>query len=345
MSNRAVAALMAAGTIWLSGSPVQALSSALDPLDDALTLLQSDPVAAVAALEPLSDAGDIEATASLASALEIAGGDPERSECLWAQALAGGSQNARLNIGMRRLLNDVETDDAEAFAMLQGLDEPQQTFAAYAMGRAYLFGQGVEQDLGRGSRLMALAVKNDPRNTDARFLLGRAYRNGWGIPVDAGAAFIHLKIAADAGDARAQWNLGMMLLSGEGVPADPALAYRYVRKSAEQGHEDGMISLAVMLALGQGVKPTPAEARLWYERAASQGSARALRGLGMMTFVGEGGESEPVTGAAYVEMAAEAGDSNAAIMLQRYAEPMSKLPRASINAVKAKWIEAHGAPH
>lgn len=344
MPNRAVAALMAAGIIWLNGSPVQALSSTLDPLDDALTLLQSAPVAAIAALEPLSAAGDVEATASLASALEIAGGDPERSERLWAQALAGGSQNARLNIGMRRLLNDVDTDDAEAFAMLQGLKEPYKTFTAYPVGRAYLLGIGAKQDLERGSRLLATAVENEPNNIDAQFLLGRAYRNGWGIPVDANAAFTHLKIAADADDARAQWNLGMMLLSGEGATANPTLAYRYVRKAAEQGHEDGMISLAVMLALGQGVKATPAEARLWYERAARQGSAHALRGLGMMTFVGEGGASEPVTGAAYVEMAAEAGDANAAIMLQRYAEPISKLDRASINAIKAKWIETHGAP-
>lgn len=335
---------LVAGAIWLTCSSVQAFSSALDPLNDALALLQTDPAAAVAALEPLSAAGDVEATASLATALEIAGADPERSERLWAQALAGGSQNARLNLGMRRLLNDIDTDDEEAFAMLEGLSEPQKSFAAYPMGRAYLLGRGVKQDLAQGSRLMATAVKNDPGNTDAQFLLGRTYRNGWGVPVDAKAAFEHFRIAADAGDARAQWNLGMMLLSGEGVSANPSLAYRYVRNSAEQEHKDGMISLAVMLALGQGVTPNPAEARVWYERAARAGSAHALRGLGMMSFVGQGGPSDPIMGAAYVEMAAEAGDANAAIMLQRYAEPISKLDRRSINATKAKWIEAYGRP-
>src|SRR5690606_40969510 len=88
-------ALLAVGTIWLTCSPVQAHSSALDPLSDALELLRTDPSAAVAALEPLVAAGDPEAAASLASALEFTGGDPERSERLWAQALRDGSQDRK----------------------------------------------------------------------------------------------------------------------------------------------------------------------------------------------------------------------------------------------------------
>lgn len=56
-------ALLAVGTIWLTCSPVQAHSSALDPLSDALELLRTDPSAAVAALEPLVAAGDPEAAA------------------------------------------------------------------------------------------------------------------------------------------------------------------------------------------------------------------------------------------------------------------------------------------
>ncbi|AYG94436.1 sel1 repeat family protein [Brevundimonas naejangsanensis] len=337
------AALLAAGTIWLTWSPVQTLSPAPDPLDDALTLLQTDPAAAVAALERLADGGDVEATASLATALEITGGDPERSEHLWAQALQGGSQNARLNIGMRRLTNDDPADDAEAVAWLEGLDEMYQPVAAYPLGRAYLFGAGVQRDLERGTRLIQTAVRADPGNFDAQFLLGRAYQNGWGVPVDRDAARTHLTLAADSGDPRAQWNLGMLLISG-GASSDVATAYRYVRQAAEQNFESGMISLAVMLARGQGVAPDAAEARLWYARAAEGGSAHALRGLGMMMLVGQGGASDPVKGAAYVELAAEGGDANAATLLRQFAEPLSQLPRADIDAAKAKWLRGHGAP-
>ncbi len=147
-------ALLAVGTIWLTCSPVQAHSSALDPLSDALELLRTDPSAAVAALEPLVAAGDPEAAASLASALEFTGGDPERSERLWAQALRDGSQNARLNIGLRRLMNDDPADDAEAIGWLEGLDAKYRPAAAYPLGRAYLFGAGVQQDLKKGTRLI-----------------------------------------------------------------------------------------------------------------------------------------------------------------------------------------------
>ncbi|MGX1692248.1 tetratricopeptide repeat protein [Brevundimonas naejangsanensis] len=343
MLKTGYAALLAVGTIWLAGSPVQALSPAQNSLDDALALLQTDPSAAIAALEPLVAAGDPEAAASLASALEITGGDPERSERLWAQALRDGSQNARLNIGMRRLMNDDPADDAEAIAWLNGLDAKYQPAAAYPLGRAYLFGAGVQQDLKKGTRLIQTAVRTDPGNVDAQFLLGRAYQNGWGVPVDVDAARTHLTLAADSGDPRAQWNLGMLLLDG-GAPSELATAYRYVRQAAEQNFESGMISLAVMLAVGQGVTPDPAQARLWYARAAENGSAHALRALGMMILVGEGGASDPVQGAAYVELAAEGGDANAAILLRQFAKPLSQLPRADIDAAKAKWVKDHGAP-
>lgn len=349
MMTSRLAALLAVGTLWLAGTQAQALSFPREPLDDAIVLLETDPVAAVALLETLSADGDVEAKATLAMALgsDLAGieSDPERSERLWSEALAGGSQNARLNIGTRQLLNDDPADDAAAFAMLQGLDTQFARPSAYPLGRAYLFGYGVEQDLAQGSRLMKAAVVADPDNIDAQFLLGRAYLNGWGIPANSASAFRHLKIAADAGDPRAQWNVGMMLLSGDGVGADEPLAYRYVRQAGEQNHEEGMISLAVMLALGQGVAINASEARTWYDRASRQGSAHALRALGMMLLVGEGGPSDPITGAAYVEMSAAAGDSIATSALQRYADLLARQPRTSVDAVKAKWSREHGPLH
>ncbi|MFA4950289.1 tetratricopeptide repeat protein [Brevundimonas sp.] len=341
-------AVMAIGLLLPAGASAQAHAPANDPLSAAMLLLEADPAKGVASLERLSAAGDVEAKASLAMALgsELPGisVDRERSKRLWEEALAAGSQNARLYFGTQRLQNDDLSDDETAVALLQGLDDRFQSAVAYPMGRAYLFGTGVEQDLARGSRLMKIAVEATPANSDAQFLLGRAYQNGWGIPQDMPAAFMHLKIAADAGDARAQWNVGMMLLDGEGVAADASQAYRYVRQAGEQGYEQGMISLAVMLALGQGVTPNPVEAREWYGRAASLGSAHALRGLGMMMLVGEGGPSDPIVGAAMVEIAAEGGDSLAADLLQQNSKAFADLPREQIDSVKSSWKQEFGSP-
>lgn len=350
MNNVRVQASSIVVAILLAVAPAQAQTpptGAPEPFDDALKTLLADPVAGLAAFEALAARGDVEAMNVVAGIISDPDGvapDPARALHLWEQAVAGGSRGALLNLGTRLLLNDDLSDDARAVALVRDASEEFSGQAAYPLGRAYLFGHGVEQDLERGSRLMQLAVETTPGNMDAQFLLGRAYRNGWGIPVDAEAAYRHLKLAADAGDERAQWNIGMMLLEGEGVMANATLAYGYVRASAETGHLDGMISLAVMLALGQGVEPDPAQARQWYRRAAETGSAHALRGLAGMLLNGEGGRIDAVTGAAYLDLAAKAGDGNARQMQQIFADQISAADQGAVEAVKAAWLREHGIP-
>jgi TPR repeat protein len=348
MHKPRLVAVIAIGLFALAGASANAQSRVKDPLSQAMLLLEADPATGVANLERLSAAGDIEAKAVLAMALgsDLPGitTDHERAQRLWEEALAAGSQNARLYFGTQRLQNDDPSDDEAAFALLRGLDDRFRSAVAYPVGRAYLLGTGVAQDLERGSRLLQTAVEATPVNSDAQFLLGRAYQNGWGIPRDPASAFRHLKIAADAGDARAQWNVGMMLLEGDGVPANAVQAYRYVREAGEQGYEQGMISLAVMLALGQGVTANPVEARLWYERAASQGSAHALRALGMMMLVGEGGPGDTTMGAALVELAAEGGDTLASDFLRQNPKAFAELPREEIDSIKSGWKLEFGSP-
>lgn len=349
MMTSRLATLFAVGALLLAGAQAQARTTGAEPLDDALRLMQTEPAQGIAVLERLTAEGDIEAKAVLAvflaTNLQDVPTDQERSSRLFEEALAAGSQNARLHLAARQLQNDDPADDESAVALLQGLDQRFESAAAYPLGRAYLFGSGVERDLERGSRLLQVAVEAAPSNIDAQFLLGRAYQNGWGIPVDEAAAYEHLKIAADEGDSRAQWNLGMLLLGRQDDGVNATEAYRYVRMAAEQGHEQGMISLGVMLALGQGVTADPVEARQWYEAAAARGSAHALRALGGMFLAGEGGPADEILGAAMVELAAEAGDANAIAMRRQFAEPLAKLPREDVDAVKTALKRELGPLH
>ena len=344
---RGLAAGLAAGALALTASAALARQS----FDEALELLEQDAPAGMAAFEALAAEGDVEAMNIVAALLHEPpegspiSADPDRAVALWEASVAGGSMAARVNYGTRLLLNDAGADDARAVAMLREVDNEQMIpLAAYGLGRAYLFGNGVEQDLERGSRLLILAVEAHPDNMDAQFLVGRAYQNGWGIPADAAAGYRHLKIAADAGDSRALWNIGMMLLNGDGVATNPRLAREHVRASAEAGYDQGMISLAVMLALGQGGEIDAVEARDWYRRAATDGSAHALRGLGAMLFVGEGGPADQETGAAYLHLAAEAGDDQAPLLLERFAGEIAVLDRSRIEAARTLWIREHGVP-
>lgn len=343
---KTIAALFAGASLLLSAAPV----SAGGPLDDALDLLSRDPAAGLAALEALVLTGEPEAMSVVAGIIynppseSPVAPDPARAITLWERALEGGSVSAPLNYGTNLILNDDPSDDARAVEMLRGVRADLVPLAAYPLGRAYLFGNGVGQDLERGSRLLETAVEATPDNTDAQFLLGRAYQNGWGIPVDDAAAYRHMKAAADGGDPRAQWNVGMMMLNGDGTAANQALAYAYVRASAEGEEVSGMISLAVMLALGQGVEPDPAQSRQWYRRAAETGSAHALRGLAGMLLTGEGGRVDAASGAAYLDLAAKAGDANARQMQQIFAEQIAAQDQGAVDAIKAAWLRAHGIP-
>ncbi|MDQ8028821.1 MAG: tetratricopeptide repeat protein [Brevundimonas sp.] len=316
-------------------------------LDTAVELINTDPAAAYAIFQRLSDAGDAEAKNGLATLLEHGfdgmAADPERARVLLREAADQGSDGARLNLGIRMLMNDTQADDADAVALLNLIskDGPRK-IANWPLGRAYLFGQGVEQDLTRGSQMMMVAVEANPSNADAQFLLGRAYQQGWGIPRDPRAAFSHLRAAADAGDERAQWQVGMMLLNGEGVARDQVLARRYVAASAEAGYLDGMVSMAVMYALGEGGPPDAVQARRWYQRAAETGSAHAMRGVAGMLMTGEGGPVDEVTGVAYMDLAAKAGDANAIRMQQLFAARIAAQDRAAVEAVKSRWLREHG---
>ncbi len=341
-----IAAAVLAGTMWLT----PASAAARDPLDDALDLLTRDRTAGLAALETLVAAGEPEAMSVVAGFIydppegSAITPDPVRAVALWERAIAGGSLSAPLNYGTNLMFNDDPSDDAQAVGILHQVQGDLVPLAAYPLGRAYLLGSGVEQDLERGSRLMETAVEATPTNIDARFLLGRAYQNGWGIPVNNAAAYRHMKVAADGDDARAQWHVGMMLLEGRGVTANPVLAHAYVRASAEGGYVSGMISMAVMLAVGQGVEPDPVQARQWYRRAAENGSAHALRGLAGMLLSGEGGRVDTVTGAAYLDLAVKAGDTIAPRLQQAFAREIAAADRGAVEAAKAAWLRQYGAP-
>lgn len=338
-------ALMGAG-------PAIAQDDAAGRRDQALAMVNDDPVGARAILEELTQAGDAEAMNALAALVEYDSdqwkGDPARANALREDALRGGSKAAALNIALRIML-DSGGDHARGIELLRlaETDERLRPVASYGLGRAFLFGWGVERDMAKGVEHLETFLASNAGTSDflvdTHFLLGRAYRNGWDVKVDARRAYRHFLYAADEGDPRAQWNVGMMLLQGEGVRKNEESAYRYVKLSAEAGHIDGMTSHAVMLALGQGVEIDAAAAREWYMAAAEEGSAHAMRGLGGMLLSDEGGEPDPALGIALLELAAEAGDELAPRILA-FAEDMAEELRDEIDEARSDWLAAVGPP-
>lgn len=90
-----------------------------------------------------------------------------------------------------------------------------------------------------------------------------------------GENFDVLKMAAEAGEAKAQFELGKKYNNGDGVAQDNAEAAKWYRKAAEQGHVGSQYNLALIYSEGEGVAKDCAEAAKWWRKAAEQGDAGA----------------------------------------------------------------------
>ena len=79
-----------------------------------------------------------------------------------------------------------------------------------------------------------------------------------------------LRLAAEAGDARAQFDLGVRYAGGKGVAANDAEAARWIGLAAAQGLADAQFNLGLMYADGNGVGVDPQQAVFWLRKAADQ---------------------------------------------------------------------------
>ena len=177
MKLHILAAAFGAVALTVAG-PVRAQEA--DPLEKAITLLQQDPVSALAELERLSAAGDAEAMNMVAIVVSDPPpgipADPARAMQLWEQAFANGSKGARLNLGTRLLLNDDAGDDARAVEMLRDVEPDLMGIAAYPLGRAYLF----RERCGAGSGTRVPPDGNGGRRVARQH--GRPVPSGAGLP-------------------------------------------------------------------------------------------------------------------------------------------------------------------
>jgi len=320
-------------------------------LEHALEIMNDEPSTAKKLIEPLAEKGDAEALNFLSVLLQQDGpdweGDPERAKDLREAAIKAGSKAAAMNAAIAILL-DSEADHDRAIELLKiaETEDKLKSIAAYAWGRAYLFGWGAPHDMKKGVALLEAFADNsdnpDVMRADAHFLLGRAYRNGRDVPVDDEKAFRHFKIAADLEEPRSQWHVGMMLIQGAGVAKNEAEAFGYVIRSAENGYYEGMNSAAVMFATGQGVNENDQAAREWYYEAAALGSAHALRGLGVMLVTGEGGEANTAMGVALLRLASDAGEVNAQKLLNML--PPNAANETDIETARTEWLKIHLLP-
>lgn len=130
-------------------------------------------------------------------------------------------------------------------------------------------------------------------------------------PMDDKRAVQKMKMAAEAGSAKAQYRLGFMYLNGQGVQRDEAEAAKWFRKLAEKGRASAQYHLGVMHHNGQGVRRNIAEALKWFRKSAEQGIAEAQAMLAVMYLKGQGVAQDYVRSRMWLHIAVAAGHKTA----------------------------------
>ena len=158
--------------------------------------------------------------------------------------------------------------------------------AQYALGLAYLTGEGLPRDPRDAARWLRRAAEQG--HPGAATDLGVLLMRGYGVPRDDAKAVQWFRRAAGQGHAAGANNLGVMLMNGRGIVRDDAEAVRWFREAAEHGDGNAELNLGRMLKTGRGVPQDDAEAVRWFRRAAELEMADAENELAVMLWEGRG---------------------------------------------------------
>lgn len=254
------------------------------------------------------------------------------------------------------LENGITTEEAQSDPMLaescqwakKAGEEGQDAEALALYAGCLTSGFGQPEDPENGLRLYEEAA--DLGSIGAQLTLSEWYLEGNGL-VDQNEAqgFTYALSAAKGNDKQepngyAQWKVGMLYLQGRGVPKDSKEAFKWVAKASENATVQAMISRAVMLATGDGITENDVEARTWYKRASESGDvkwAHGLRGLGYMIFTGEGGPEDKVTGYAYLLAARAGNDENAAILVDKFENALTREEINQSFEIAKQWTDKY----
>ena len=192
-----------------------------------------------AMLKRAADAGNMEAAAQLAEAMELGIGiayAPQEALKLTRLAAANGNQRALLNLGTAHLTGIyVEYSPEKAVGYFQNAAKSGYPPALRKLGECYARGIGVEQNWQTAIKYYQSAASGG--DEEASFQLGDCYEKGCGTAKNATQAFYYYSQAADRGSIRAIRKMAIFLLDGKGVRQDTERGMQMLRQAAEAGDQ------------------------------------------------------------------------------------------------------------
>lgn len=156
--------------------------------------------------------------------------------------------------------------------------------------------------------LRQAAAAGDPA---AAYEIGVRYAEGRGVQADATQAAHWFAIAAAKGLALAQFRYASQLEKGLGVKKDLSAARKLYLAAAAQGNAKAMHNIAVLYAEGAEGKPDYQTAAKWFLQAARHGIADSQYNLGVLYARGIGVGTDLVESYKWFALAAASGDREA----------------------------------
>jgi hypothetical protein len=165
------------------------------------------------------------------------------------------------------------------YRILHELDDIEGYFG---LGKAYLYGLGVEKDYDKAKDYLEIASSRNYH--EAKTMLGDIYRHGYGVQADYHKAKEYYLGAAENDQIDALINLSLLHYRGQINHANVNQAFVYITRACEQDNAKAFFWLGLYHELGIGTEIDKEEAMNAYKRAIQLGNNAARYKLSSLMY-------------------------------------------------------------
>jgi len=267
--------------------------------------------------------------------------DPQEAVRLLIQSAQRGYEWAQYRLGKIFISGDPVENAAHSGAdvdyglkWLWEAEAQNNQYAQILLGRTYLKGELVVQDIGLAESMFAFAA--DQNNADAQYALAKMHLNGLAEHSSIFQAKELLGASADGGNEWSQYTLGKMLVKGDLIPKDIRRAEQLLllavqpRPSHDGSGKMKPINQYAAYLLGKlylsedGLPKDAAKAVCFLSDSAAQGNQWAQYQLGKMLLYGKEVEQNITRGLALLGEASRQGNLYADKMIENFARCRSQ---------------------
>lgn len=243
--------------------------------------------------------------------------DPTEAVRWLEQSADQGYEYAQYRLG-KLYLTGKEVEQNIEYGLFRSWQAEQQNnpFAQYLLGKTYLNGELVEQDLPQAEQLFEKA--SDQGNSYAKYSLAKMHLAGLATESDTQKAVCLLRESAEDGNEWAQYLLGKFCFRGEHTEKNLLEAKRLLTASAKQKNSQAQYLLAKLYLSEDGFPKDVEKAVYWLHKSADQKNQYAQYQLGKMLLFGKDADQDIENGIALLTASAEQGNPYAARLLQSY---------------------------